>query len=95
MVQVRLNEAANRYEMEVGGTMAVAEYRREGEVVTLTHTEVPRELEGKGIASTLIAGVLADLRGRGLTIVPECPFVARYVERHKEVGDLVARQQRA
>lgn len=91
MVQVRHNQAANRYETEVGGKTAVAEYSRAGRVVTFTHTKVPRELEGRGIASDLIAGALADVRGQDLRIIPECPFVAAYIQRHPELQDLVAK----
>ncbi len=89
MVQVRHNETASRYEMEVGGHTAIAEYRRAGRVVPFTHTEVPRELESQGVGSNLIAGALADVRGQDLRIVPECPFVARYVERHPGLQDFV------
>ncbi len=91
MIHVRHNQAANRYEAEVGGKTAVAEYRRVGDVVTFTHTKVQRELEGQGIASDLIAGALADVRNQGLKIIPECPFVAAYIQRHPELQDLVAR----
>jgi len=66
-----------------------AEYVRAGDVVTFTHTKVPRELEGQGIASDLIAGALADVRNQGLKIIPECPYVAGYIERHPDLQDLV------
>ena len=89
MGQVQHNQAANRYEVEVGGKTAVAEYRRAGDVVTFTHTKVPRELEGQSIASDLIAGALADVRNQGLKIIPECPYVAGYIERHPDLQDLV------
>jgi len=89
MGQVQHNQAANRYEVEVGGKTAVAEYRRAGDVVTFTHTKVPRELEGQGIASDLIAGAFADVRNQGLKIIPECPYVAGYIERHPDLQDLV------
>ncbi len=89
MGQVQHNQAANRYEVEVSGKAAVAEYRRAGNVVTFTHTKVPRELEGQGIASDLIAGALADVRNQGLKIIPECPYVADYIERHPDLQDLV------
>ncbi len=89
MGQVQHNQAANRYEVEVGGEAAVAEYRRAGDVVTFAHTKVPRELEGRGIASDLIAGALADVRSQGLKIIPECPLVAGYIERYPDLQDLV------
>jgi len=75
--------------VEVGDKAAVAEYRRADDVVTFTHTKVPRELEGQGIASDLIAGALADVRNQGLKIIPECPYVAGYIERHPDLQDLV------
>lgn len=81
---------ADRYELTVGGKTAVAAYRREGDIVTFTHTGVPQELEGQGVASRLVAGALADVRDRGLRIVPECPFIAGYVHRHPEVRDPLA-----
>ncbi len=87
---VRRNVAAARYELSVGNNTAVAAYHREGDVVTFTHTEVPQQLEGQGVASRLIGGALKDVRDQGLKIVAECPFVAGYVQRHPEVRDLVA-----
>ena len=89
MGQVQHNQSANRYKMEVGGKTMVAEYRRVGDVLTFTHTKVPREPEGQGIASDLIAGALADVRSQGLKIIPECPYVAGYIERHPDLQDLV------
>ena len=59
-------------------------------MLTFTHTEVPESLEGRGVGSKLIAGALDDVRHRNLKIVPECPFVASYVQRHPEVQDLLA-----
>ncbi|HWH17202.1 MAG TPA: GNAT family N-acetyltransferase, partial [Allosphingosinicella sp.] len=65
-------------------------YRREGGRILFTHTEVPGELEGRGIGSRLVAGALDDVRRRGLKAVPLCSFVAHYVETHPEVQDLAA-----
>ena len=89
--KVTRNAAENRYELKVGGEVAIAAYREEGDVVTFTHTEVPQALEGRGVASRLIAGALEDVRRRDLTIVPECRFVSTYVQRHSEAQGLLAR----
>jgi hypothetical protein len=51
--------------------------------------------EGQGIGSRLAAGALDDIRGRGLTIVPLCPFVSAYLARHSEYADLVAAESSA
>jgi predicted GNAT family acetyltransferase len=61
-VEVQHNEAANRFEAEVNGQLAVAEYIRAGEQIIFTHTEVPEELEGQGVASQLISTALDHAR---------------------------------
>jgi predicted GNAT family acetyltransferase len=47
-----------------------------------------KELEGRGIGSTLIRGVLDIARAGGLKVKPLCPFAKAYVERHPEYADL-------
>jgi uncharacterized protein len=87
---VRDNPARRRYETEIEGRISLIAYRLAGETMTFTHTEVPEELEGRGIASRLAHFALEDARARGLRIVPLCPFVAAYIRRHPEYQDLVA-----
>ena len=53
-------------------------------MIYLTHTEVPRELEGKGIGSQLVEKTLQDIERQGLRLVPLCPFVAAYIKKHPE-----------
>ncbi len=84
------NEARNRYALRVDGDLASAAYERRSNVIAFTHTIVPEALQGRGIASRLIAGALADVRARGLKMSPECPFVEAYVERHPAERDLLA-----
>lgn len=91
MGQVRNNPEQGRYELDAkGGEPAFAAYERNGRVVTFTHTIVPPADQGHGVASTLIKGALADVRAQGLRIVPQCVFVAAYLERHPEERDLLA-----
>jgi uncharacterized protein len=87
---VRDNPALSRFELDVNGVTAVANYQRNGKVMTLTHTEVPPEARHGGIASQLIEGALQTVRARGLKIVPRCSFVKAYVDKHPEVHDLLA-----
>ena len=61
---------------------------RNNNVLTLLHTEVPKELEGRGIGSALIRGVLDTARSQGLTVNALCPFAKGYIERHPEYADL-------
>jgi uncharacterized protein len=87
---VRDNPALSRFELDVNGVTAVANYRRDGGVMTFTLTEVPPQARHGGIASQLIAGALQSVRARGLKIVPRCSFVKAYVDKHPEVHDLLA-----
>jgi predicted GNAT family acetyltransferase len=88
-VEVRDNPAESRYEALVDGRLAIAEYMLTGENITFTHTEVPAELEGRGIASQLARYALDDARARGLKVIPLCPFISAYIRRHPEYQDIV------
>ncbi|MFM6851161.1 MAG: GNAT family N-acetyltransferase [Terrabacter sp.] len=80
----------SRYELRAGEQLlGFIDYRLTGDVIDLVHTEVPEELGGQGHAATLARGALADARERGLRVVPSCPYVARYIEKHPEHADLV------
>jgi uncharacterized protein len=87
---VRDNPALSRFELAANGVIAVANYAVAGGVMTFTHTEVPPQARGAGIASQLIKCALDAARARGLKIVPRCSFVKAYVDKHPEVQDLVA-----
>lgn len=85
------NADARRYEFDLGGgARAFIEYEPCPEGLALTHTIVPPQFEGRGIAAELTAAVLGAIRTRGLRIVPQCSYVVRYIERHPEWQELVA-----
>ncbi len=84
-----LNEAQQRFEIEVDSELAVLEYRRSSSSITFTHTGVPEILEGQGISSALAQAGLAYAREHKLTVVPACSFVQAYMRRHKETLDLL------
>ncbi len=87
--KVTNNEAQHRYELDVEGATAFAQYSVDGGLIHFTHTIVPEELEGQGIGSRLVQGALDDVRERGLRVVPLCSFVRGYIERHSEYQDLL------
>jgi len=89
MPAVRDNADRHRFELDLDGHTAFSEYRRDGNVLTIMHTEVPKALEGRGIGSSLVRGMLDLVRAQGLKVVPRCPFVKAYIERHAEYADLL------
>lgn len=64
------NETAQRWEAHVDQHVAMAEYRRRGDTIFFIHTEVPREVEGQGVASQLVKAALDDARAQHLAVVP-------------------------
>ena len=84
------NKAQSRFELDVGDAVAFANYRLAPSTVIITHTETPRALRGRGIASELVKGSLELVRADGLKVVAGCAFVADYLRKHPEFSDLVA-----
>ena len=89
-ISVSENTERKRFETEVEGKIAFVEYIRAKDAVYLTHTEVPKGLEGKGVGSGLVKGVLKILDEEGAKIAPLCPFVAAYIKRHPEWKRILA-----
>jgi predicted GNAT family acetyltransferase len=88
--EVRDNRDRSRYELVVDGEVAgFVQYSMRGGRLILVHTESDEARAGHGPASILVSGVLDDVRRRRLRIVPICPFVEGYIERHPEYDDLV------
>ena len=79
----------SRFEAELDEGLAVCAYRRDGPVLLLTHTEVPMELEGRGIAAALVRAALDWARAEGLRVRPLRSYVGAYMRRHPETQDLL------
>jgi predicted GNAT family acetyltransferase len=89
MSSVRDNKDGSRFELDVGGQLAFANYRLTPFAVIITHTETPRALRGRGIASELVKGALELIRSDGRKVIAGCSFVADYLDKHPEDADLV------
>ena len=89
MAAVRDNKLQSRFELDVEGGIAFANYRHSPSSVIITHTETPRALRGHGIASELIEGALALIRADGRKVIAGCGFVVDYLRKHPEYGDMV------
>ena len=84
----------DRYEARLGDDpelVALLDYRLMERVIALLHTEVMPGYEGQGVGSRFAKAVFDDVRERGLKIIPKCPFILRWLERHPEQHDLLAR----
>ena len=85
------NAEKGRYEARAGAeVVGFIDYRLAPGRMTLLHTEVDPEVEGEGVGSLLVARALDDIRRRGLSVAPFCPFVLAFLKRHPEYSDLVA-----
>jgi predicted GNAT family acetyltransferase len=87
---LRDNTAVGRFELDCDGGLGFVTYRRAGAEVTLLHAEVPAALAGRGHGSRLVRATLERLRAEGARVVPVCPFIVRFIERHPEYRALLA-----
>jgi predicted GNAT family acetyltransferase len=85
----RDNDPRNRFELDVGGTIAFVVYRKSPGAITLVHTEVPPELGGQGIGSKLARATLDAVRAQGRKLTVECDFIRNYMTKHPEYNDLL------
>jgi uncharacterized protein len=89
--EVRHRPDEHRYEAWLDGELAgVAEYDLRPGTIVFTHTEVDPAFEGKGVGGALAGGALDQVRAAGeYDVVPQCPFVKAYIDKHPEYADLV------
>ena len=80
------NTDASRFELRADGWLAELIYRIRGDRLVLVHTEVPVELEGRGIGGRLVTAAVDRAAREGLTLVPLCPFARGWLERHPETA---------
>jgi predicted GNAT family acetyltransferase len=79
-----------RYELSIDGeVVGFTAYRARPGLIAFVHTEVDERLQGRGLADRLIRFALEDARTRGLAVLPFCPFVKEFIERHREFEALV------
>ena len=90
---VRHDESGSRYLLTLDDqTVGLADYWVSGRSMHFTHTEVDPTRRGQGLAGILIEQALDDARTRtDLTVVPDCPYVAHWIDQHAEYQDLLTR----
>ncbi|RZJ64341.1 MAG: N-acetyltransferase [Flavobacterium sp.] len=87
----RFNEDKKRFELDVDGHTAIIEsILAKGDIMFLTHTEVPAALEGKGVGKRIVESALNYIKDHDYKLAPLCPFVAAYLKRHPEWKTILA-----
>jgi predicted GNAT family acetyltransferase len=88
--EVRDNPVHSRYELYVDGELVgIADYRVQGDVVVMPHTQIDRDRRGNGLGAELVKGALDDIRASGRTVVAQCWYVAEFIDEHPEYQALL------
>ena len=88
---IKNNTHRHQFEMETDGKRSVIVYENvDDETLALVHTEVDPSLEGQGVGSKLVEGVLQYIEQNNLKIVSLCPFVSVYLKRHPDWNRVVS-----
>jgi hypothetical protein len=88
--EVTHNEASKRFEATVDGLVSRCDYRMHGSTMMLVHTEVPPQLEGRGLGSLLVRAAFEHARQNGMDVLPVCSYARTWAERRPEVSSLLA-----
>lgn len=88
-IQVAHNPEKKRFEATVDGHLAVVEYIAAADRLVFSHTEVAKELEGKGVAGQVARAALEYAKEQKLKVLPICPYMAGYIRRHPEWKELL------
>jgi uncharacterized protein len=90
-LRIEDNREQSRFEVFVGASLAgFTDYHAQPGLITLLHTEIYPAFEGQGLGTRFVSGTLDEIRGRGERVLPICPFVRAFLQRHPEYADLVA-----
>jgi predicted GNAT family acetyltransferase len=84
------NIAAQRFELRLGDTLCVIDYRRSPGKLVIYHTEVPPPFEGHGLAACMTRAALEFARSENLQVEPRCPYTAAFMQNNPEYSDLLA-----
>ena len=88
-IPLTYNEDNSRFEFKVDEHLSLIDFKKKGNTIYLTHTEVPKELEGKGVAAAMVHKTLQYLEEHQLKLIPACSYVHAYLKRHPEWNRLL------
>jgi hypothetical protein len=81
-LQIKHDSRAQRLATELEGHTGILDYELDGKVMSITHTRVPREIGGRGVAAELMRTALDLATANGWTVKPICSYAAAYMARH-------------
>ena len=87
-LEINHDRAARRFNTHVEGYPCLIDYQLNGSVMTITHTSVPSQLAGRGIAAQLMTTLLDSARAAGWKVLPACSYAAAFMAKHPEYDDL-------
>lgn len=94
-IEVTNKPAESRFEVSVDGQLAgFAAYRTRPGIIAFVHTEIDPEFEGRGLAGQLVSAALDSVKAAGDAVLPFCPYVNGYIEKHPEYIELVPPEMR-
>jgi predicted GNAT family acetyltransferase len=94
--EVRENLTEHRFEIWIDDELAGhTDYQGAGPALPFVHTEIDERFGGRGLGSVLIREALDTVRARDGQVLPFCPFVTHFIEKHPDYLDLVPAARRA
>jgi len=85
----------SRFAILIDTHVARAEYTLAGDVITFTHTIVPKAMQGQGLGIKLVKAGLRYAREQHLKVIPQCTMFAGFMRKHPDTQDLLAEDGRA
>lgn len=86
---IQHDRVARRFATRVDGVLCLLDYTLAAGVMTITHTEVPAAVGGRGIAAALVQQAMITARAEGWRVLPACSYAAAWLQRHPEYHDLL------
>lgn len=87
-LSINHDAAGRQFNTEVEGHKAELNYRLDGTIMHITHTGVPSDIGGRGVAAGLMKAALAHAEASGWTVVPACSYANGYMLKHPETRHL-------
>src|SRR5688572_14378219 len=89
-LEVKHNPDQDRFEVDLGdGKIGRTEYFMRDGTYVFVHTEIPPEFGGRGIADKIAKFALDHVQNEGGKVIARCPFMNKYIQRHKEYQPLL------